>query len=269
MFGWLFSSKAPTEEDALKVLNYLRYTTDVEFFMVTMKSAVERWPDIHKTFMPLLATGDALEATVEMIKAMMKEWAEDLVPVMAAVLNAESVVAAMAMGTEKSKFSEGYYTLVRNEMKMPSNDFRKHLVTIRKGWEVVARNFPVTKAYNLCLFNEPIAFNITNISCNVDVPIITMYRDQVEKHEYIYDPTNLPLDAPLTQRHVYDFQKHASSEHPVVIITNHIDENVYPPENVWLVFTESTKSWGDRIVPFFHEKGHSVLTNMVDFIGTL
>lgn len=269
MWKWLFSSKEPTEEDALGVLDYFRYTSDVDFFMKSLKSAVEKWPGIQTTFLKQFASGQVLEATVEMIKAMMIEWPEELKPVMAGLLKAENVVAAMAMGSEKSKFNKSYYALVRDEMKMQSEEFRKHLVGIRKGWDVVSKTFPSTKQYSLCLFNEPFVFNITNIPCNQDLPIITMYKENVEKHEYLYDPTNLPLDTPLTQKNVYEFQKHASKEHPIVIVAGNVDENVYVPENVWIVFTNSTKSWGERIVPFFNEKGHSVLKNMMDFMDTL
>lgn len=269
MWSWLFSSKEPTEKEALTVLDFFRYTSDVEFFMTTLKGAVEKWPGIQSTFLKEFATGQVLEATVEMVKAMMIEWPEELKPVMAGLLKAENVVAAMAMGSEKSKFNKSYYTLVRDEMKMQSEEFRKHLVSIRKGWEVVSKTFPSTKPYCLCLFNEPLVFNITNIPCNKDLPIITMYKDKVEKHEYIYDPTNLLLEKPLMQKDIYEFQKHANTEHPIVIITGNVDKNVVVPENVWIVFTNSTDSWGDRIIPFFNEKGHSVLKNMIDFIESL
>jgi len=82
----------------------------------------------------------------------------------------------------------------------------------------------------------------------------------------MYDPVETPLETPLTQKDIYTFQKEAKTKEPIVIIASNIDENVYLPENVWVVFTNSTKSWGDRVIPFFHEKGHSVLTNMIDFL---
>lgn len=266
MFSWFFSTSTPTEQDGLKVLDHLRYTSDVEFFMKTLKSAVSIWPGIHVAFLPQFANGELLESSVEMLKAMMAEWPEDLAVPMAGLLNANSIVAAKAMGSEKSKFNTLYYTPVRNALKMTAEDFRKFLVTTRKGWDVVLRTCETTKPYCLCLFNEPLMFNITNIKCNEDIPIITMYKGEIKRHPYMYDPVETPLETPLTQKDIYTLQKEAKTKEPIVIIASNIGENVYLPNNVWVVFTNSTKSWGDRVIPFFHEKGHSVLTNMIDFL---
>lgn len=266
MFSWLYSH-TPKEEDALKVLDYLRYTSNVEFFMRVLKSAVETWPEIHIAFFKQYVDGkDLLESSVDMVKMMMIEWPEDLSKPMAGLLNANNIVAAKAMGSEKSKFNKTYYTEVRKAIKMSPTDFRAFLVEARKGWDLVNKNYDTTKPYCLALFNEPLVFNITNIKCNEDIPIISMYKGEINKHDYMYDPTKTQLETPLTQADVYKLQKNLDQDVPLVIISTNIDENVVPPKNVWLIFTETTKSWGDRIVPFFHEKGHSVIVNLMDFL---
>lgn len=266
MFGWFFPSSSPTKQDALAVLDRFRYSSDVEFMVKTLKNAMDTWKNIHVSFLSQLAKGESYESTVELMKGMMTEWPEDLAQTMSDLLKSENVCAAKAMGSEKSKFNKQYYTLVRNAMKMSSEDFRKFLVAIRKGMEDAPLVVEGTKPYCLCLFNEPLVFNITNLKCNEDVPIITLYKGVIKRHPYMYDPVETQLDAPLTQNDVYTLQKEAKTNVPLVILAANIDENVVLPENVWVVFTESTKSWGSRIVPFFNENTNSVLLNMINLL---
>lgn len=254
MWSWFFPKKC-TEADAMHTLKYIRYTSDNDFFMKCVRDAMVEFPKIHCRILESFAEGDIMESNCGAVKNMMIEWPEDLAPIMAKLLKSQNVLAGMAMGTEKSTYNGNYYNLVKMQMGCTLGEFRKQLVEIKKLWDIVPRNYPQTIPYTICIHNEAINYKVT-------APVIyTCYKDIIKMHEYMYDPVETPLNTPLTTP-IWNYIK----PRPLVIITANIGPQMNPPENVYLIFTESTKSWGTRIYPYFNEKGHSVIRNFMDFI---
>lgn len=268
MWKWFFSSNEPTEEDCLKTLEYLAYISSGDFCIETIASAKEKFPNIHKSLFTKVAYVPSTVTAMTLLKNMMVEWPDDLIPSMKDVLTRDipSVNASMAMGSEKSKFNTSFYTKVRDALSLRSSEFRALLKSIKENLnDLHTVNVDVTQEYCLCLFNEPINIHISNISCNKDIPILSMYKGEIEEHEYMYEPTNSPLETPLTMDDVNILRK--KTDKPLVIITSHVDEGVIPPENVFVVFTETTKSWGSQVIPFFNEGSYSALKNAIDFFN--
>jgi hypothetical protein len=185
---------------------------------------------------------------------MMTEWPEDLCESMKMLIKKDNILAGMAMGTERSSYNTNYYTLVKNSLNMTHSEFRKKLVDLKGLWDVIVRIYPQTRQYTICLHNEPLNYKITNSI------IYTCYRDVLKMHEYIYDPVETQLNTPLNSP-IWNYIK----QRPLVIITSNIDAQMDPPKDVYLIYTESTKSWGARILPYFNEKGYSVVRNFIDF----
>lgn len=260
MWNWFFGEKTYTVDEVLQTLKYFRYLSNNEFTVKFLKDLLPKYPGIHKRFMHSFENGEIMESNVDLLKRLMNEWPEDLAPEMAFLLKAKNVVAGMAIGTEKSTYSEKYFHLVRNILQMTLQDFRKYIVEIRKTWDVVARTWPSTQSYSICLYNEPLNITITH-------PLIyTYYKKSLKLHEHVYDPIEINVPHPLTD--LTSVLK-GIPKRPVVVICSSIGPGVVVPDGVWLVFTETTQSYGPRIVPFFHEKGHSVLKNLLDFCDAL
>lgn len=257
MWKWLFGEKTYTSAEVLQTLRWCRYTSNNDFTVKLITDLIITYPDIHKQFLASFEQGEIMESNVDLIKKLMNTWPEDLAPVMTNLLKCKNVAAGMAIGTEKSTYSESYYHLVRNLIQMTSHDFRRYCVEIRKMWDVVARTYTTTKPYSICLFNEPLNFKIDHRH------IYTYYKNTLKSYDYVYDPVEINNSSPLLD--VYPVVKNIKNK-PIVVICNSVGPGITPPEGVWIVFTESTKSFGPRIVPFFMEKGHSVLKNFLDFV---
>jgi len=257
MWSWFFPKKY-TEVDVYNTLQYCKYSSNNACTIRTIKDTLPHYPNIHSKILLGFLTGDILESNIELVRMMMNEWPEILAPVMYKLLENDNILAGMAMGTERSGYNTNYYKLVKNCSNMSLGEFRRKLTSIKELWDVIPRVFPQTREYTICLHNEPLNYKITNRI------IYTCYRDIIKMHEYIYDPVETLLNLPLAKP-IWNY----ITQRPLVIITSSIETQMEPPKDVYLVFTESTKSWGPQILPYFNEKGYSVIRNFIDFYETI
>jgi hypothetical protein len=156
---------------------------------------------------------------------------------------------AFAIGVEKSNYNNNFYHKIRVILGMEQGQWRKFLSSL-KSYEFKPHVFPKTLDYICGLFNEPLDYTCKNPSSKNN--ILSLYKGYIYKNKHLRTPIEVPLDIPFSQQDFHSFVEFLGDE-PIVIITKHIDKNVTVPNNFYLIFTETTQSFGDRILSYVGE----------------
>lgn len=173
------------------------------------------------------------------------------------------VACATAIGNEKHTYNKQFYHKIRVLKGLEQGDYRKLLTEIKGS---VVTSPPLASSatkYTLGLFNEPIPHVVKNPSDKHD--IMSVYKGYAYRNKILRTPIELPLDIPFVQKDFHLFAEVVGDE-PMVIVVRHIGPDVVVPKGYFLVFVESTKSFGERILPFVDGITES---NLLDVIGYL
>lgn len=155
---------------------------------------------------------------------------------------------AQAIGNEKSSYNKDFYHKIRVFKAMEMGVWRKFLQSCRNKMDEFQPSLKTkTIEYSCGLFNEPLNFTLKNPSSTNN--ILSLYNGRIYKNQIMRTPIEVPLDIPFSQKDFHSFAEHAGSE-PLVIICKHIGEGITVPKDFYLVFTETTKTFGERIYPF-------------------
>jgi hypothetical protein len=167
-----------------------------------------------------------------------------------------ATVCANAIGTEHAKYNKEFYHKLRVLKGMEMGQWRKFLALLRgEKLDVVKAK---SKPYTLGLFNEPFGTSKKILgNPSIDNDILSLYKGHVYRNRIMRVPVEIELDDEFKQADFHGFASGMIDE-SLVIITKHIGEGVIPPKNVYLVFIESSKSFSERILPYFEEASHNL-----------
>lgn len=269
MFEWLFySTNNPCEQDILNTLSYFFECENEQLFVSILNRAIEEKSGIHvEFFRNMCENARFTKHTVNIAKNMLVKWHSDLIDVSSEYLRKENSIVAFAIGSEKSKFNKLFYEPIRKSLSMNNEEFRKFLSKLRKySHDEIESNITSTQKYNLCIFGDPIAHMIENVPCNDDIPILTVYKNKINRYPDIYNSLNVTDSTPLSQENVDLIMDNVVSDYPVFIICECVGKDLVLPPNVYAVYTKNTQSWGKQFVPYTISNRYDIFKNALDFV---
>jgi hypothetical protein len=273
MFSYLSTifSKPLPEPLGEQMLSVLWYSQKVEKVL----NIVEKLTKLHETapltFMKFLKPIHVSPVTDEIVKQILMKynapkygvckWVGDYL-----VNNSNLITTAftLAIGTEKASWNKEFYHKIRVLNGLEMGAWRKLLNDRRKGPEygIIEPRDPIK--YTIGLFNEPVVAVTLNTS-GQDIPIISVYKNQIYRNTHSRSPIELALDVPFQQSDFHLFISEKKDEN-MVIITKKIGKNVVVPEGIYLVFIEDTESFGKGIYPYISSCHFNSRKNFFDMI---
>lgn len=264
-FGF-FSSPKP-KPNLERFLRMLWLSNRPEWVSKQIEYLTETDKGVPVLFLTLLNNSIITPHTSEIIKNLLityskPEWNVCLqVSKMLSSANAQlELVCVLAIGSEKSTYNREFYHKIRVLKTMEIGAWRKYLTNIKTVTKQVFKEYQKTIDYTLVLFNEPLNYTSKNPSKTQD--IISLYKGNIYKNKIMRTPIEVSLDTPFEQRDLHLLVDYIKEE-PVVIITKTISENVIPPSNVFVVFMDSSKSYGPNILPYIGEQSTFSLIDLI------
>jgi phage host-nuclease inhibitor protein Gam len=255
MFGYLTSlfttPQKPELNQFLKML-WLSHRVDWVMSLIGQVESIE--VNVPVLFLQQLTEANVTKYTSEIVKQILIKYPK---PENGVCLEVSKMIkedtfiggsCAHAIGNEKNTYNKEFYHKIRVLKSLEIGPWRKFLQSVKAKLDELRPNLETkTIEYTLGLFNEPLNFTVKNTSSTQD--ILSLYNGRMFKNKVLRTVIEVPLDGALKQCHFHNFAEHMGDE-PLVIITKHVDVDVKPPKNMYVVFLESTKSFGERILPF-------------------
>lgn len=254
----IFSSKSSPEIQGF--LKLLWFSSRIDWISDIIEQLVKIEPKAHIMFLNCLEEKSVTQSTSAIIKKLLIKYysLDGLCLQVSKMLHENTAIGracAFAIGVEKSN---DYYHKLRALVGMEQGQWRKFLSSL-KSHEFKQHVFPKTLDYICGLFNEPLNYTCKNPSSKNN--ILSLYKGHIYRNKHLRTPIEVSLDIPFSQKDFHFFVEFLGDE-PIVIITKHIDKNVIVPNNFYLVFTETTQSFGERILPYIGET-----YNLLDMIS--
>lgn len=256
MFGYissLFTSKEKPQLSQFLKLLWLSHRVEWVMSLIGQLETIES--NVPVLFLQQLTENHVTKYTSEIVKQLLIKYPKPEQGVcleVSKMLKEDTFIGAacaQAIGNEKNtNWNKEFYHKIRVLKSLEIGPWRKYLQAVKAKLDELRPILETkTTEYTLGLFNEPLNFTVKNTSSTQE--ILSLYNGRMFKNKVLRTVIEVPLDRALTQKDFHLFAEYMSNE-PLVIITKHVDADVKPPKNMYVVFMESSKSFGERILPF-------------------
>lgn len=256
IFTYLASLLASKEKPQIdKFLRLLWLSHRVEWVINLCEQLVSIEPKVHILFLQQLTENHVTKYTSEIIRQLLIKYPKpehNVCLEVSKMLKEDTFIGAacaVAIGSEKNtSWNKEFYHKIRTLKQLEIGPWRKYLNSVK---EKINELCPIleTKSveYTLGLFNEPLSNSTKNTSSTNE--ILSLYNGRMFRNKHMRTCVEIALDLPLKQSDFHMFAEHMGDE-PLVIITKNLDEKITVPKNMYVVFIDSTKSFGERIFPY-------------------